>query len=104
MVLLNKTSPLTKGHLKTSIKSIKISSGSIFSTQRVINVWNILPGHVVEAETLVVFKTRLDTLLDSTTVLQDTDALQKMKGPCNHHSITPGKLNFWDIDLSSKEA
>ena len=36
--------------------------GKYFFTQRVDNVWNSLPGHVVEAETLGVFKTRLERI------------------------------------------
>ena len=30
-----------------------------------LNVWNSLPGLLVEAETLGVFKTRFDTVLDT---------------------------------------
>ena len=37
-----------------------------FFTQRVVNVWNSLSGHAVEAGTLGVFKTRLDRVLDTT--------------------------------------
>ena len=42
-----------------------IYSEVFFFTQRVINVWNSLPGHIVEAEeeTLGVFKTRLNMVL-----------------------------------------
>ena len=36
-----------------------------FFTQRVIGLWNSLPGYVVEAETLGVFKNRLDKVLDA---------------------------------------
>ena len=36
-----------------------------YNEQRVVNVWNSLPKHAVEAETLGVFKTRLDTVLDT---------------------------------------
>ena len=36
-----------------------------FFTQRVASVWNSLPEYVVEAETLGVFKSRLDTELDT---------------------------------------
>uniref|UniRef100_A0A0E9XFC2 Uncharacterized protein n=1 Tax=Anguilla anguilla TaxID=7936 RepID=A0A0E9XFC2_ANGAN len=49
---------LAKGKFHTNVRKY-------FFTQRVVNVWNSLPGHVVEAETLGVFKAWLDTVLDT---------------------------------------
>ena len=47
---------------------MEIGEGDImnyFFTQLVVNVWNSLPGNIVESETLGVFKTRLDIVLDT---------------------------------------
>lgn len=49
---------LFKGKFSTNIRKY-------FFSQRVISVWNRLPNHVVEAETLQVFKSRLDLVLDT---------------------------------------
>ncbi|KAJ8285457.1 hypothetical protein GJAV_G00026980 [Gymnothorax javanicus] len=47
---------LTKGKFSADIRKY-------FFTQRVISMWNSLPDHIVEAETLGVFKSRLDLKL-----------------------------------------
>ena len=53
----------TRGHKwKFAKEKFHTDIRKYFFTQRVVNVWNSLPGHVVEAETLGVFKTRLDEL------------------------------------------
>ena len=39
---------------------LSLCASLYFFTQQVINVWNSLPEHVVEAETLGVFKIKLD--------------------------------------------
>lgn len=49
---------LVKGKFSTNIRKY-------FFSQRVISVWNRLPDHVVEAESLQVFKNRLDSVLDT---------------------------------------
>lgn len=54
---------LTKGKFSTDIRKY-------FFTQRVISMWNSLPDHIVEAETLGVFKSRLDLKLDTIEHLQ----------------------------------
>lgn len=56
----------TRGHKwKLAKDYFHTDNRKYFFTQRVVNVWNSLPGHVVEAETLGVFKARLDTVLDT---------------------------------------
>ena len=56
----------TRGHKwKLAKEKFHTDIRKYFFTQRVVNVWNSLPGHVVEAETLGVFKTRLDEVLDT---------------------------------------
>ena len=52
----------TKGHKRKFAKDIS----TYFISQKVPTVWNSLLGHVVEAETLGVFETRLDTGLSGT--------------------------------------
>ena len=55
--LLNRT----RGHKRKLAKEkFRTDIRKYFFTQRVVNVWNSLPGHVVEAETL-----RLDVVLDT---------------------------------------
>lgn len=56
----------TRGHKwKLAKDKFRTDIRKYFFTQRVVNVWNSLPGHVVEAETLGIFKSRLDTVLDN---------------------------------------
>ena len=56
----------TRGHKwKLAKEKFHTAIRKYFFTQRTVNVWNSLPGHVVEAETLGVFKTRLDEVLDT---------------------------------------
>ena len=54
-----------RGHTwKLAKDKFRTDITTYFFTQRGVTVWNSLPGHGVEAETLAVFKTRLKTLPD----------------------------------------
>ena len=56
----------TRGHKwKLAKNKFLTDTRKYFFTQRVVNTWNSLPEHVVEAETLEVFKARLDLVLDT---------------------------------------
>ena len=56
----------TRGHKwKLAKEKFHTDIRKYFFTQRMVNVWNSLPGHVVEAGTLGVFKTRLDEVLNT---------------------------------------
>ncbi|MBN3305559.1 HARB1 nuclease, partial [Amia calva] len=55
---------LTQGHIwKLGFDAFKMENTRHFFTQRVVTIWNRLPGDVAKAENLETFKNRLDRIL-----------------------------------------
>jgi len=56
---------ITQGHrLKVRGRKFKRDGRSRFFTQRVVNVWNVLPDKVVEADSRTMFKRHLDRYMN----------------------------------------
>ena len=56
---------ITRGHrFKVRGARFKGDVRGRFLTQRVVGAWNSLPGEVVEADTIVTFKGRLDKYIN----------------------------------------
>jgi len=54
---------ITRGHdLRLRKSRAKYDLRKYFFSNRVVNVWNSLPGHVVNVDTVNCFKSRLDKL------------------------------------------
>ena len=52
---------ITRGHdLRLHKSRAKYDLRKYFFSNRVVNIWNFLPGHVVNADTVNCFKSRLD--------------------------------------------
>jgi len=52
---------ITRGHdLRLHKSMAKYDLRKYFFSNRIVNVWNYLPGHVVNADTVNCFKSRLD--------------------------------------------
>jgi len=58
---LSSTGYQTRGHsLKIAKQRTRLDLRKHFFSQRVVNEWNSLPQHVIEASTVNMFKNRLD--------------------------------------------
>jgi len=60
-VLIKSTDNRTRGHdLKLIKLTCSVDATKYYFTNRVVNVWNSLPSHIVSSSTLSTFKSRLE--------------------------------------------
>ena len=60
-VLIKSTDNRTRGHdLKLIKLTCSVDAAKYYFTNRVVNVWNSLPSHIVSSSTLSTFKSRLE--------------------------------------------
>ena len=60
-VLIKSTDNRTRGHdLKLIKQTCSVDATKYYFTNRVVNVWNSLPSHIVSSPTLSTFKSRLE--------------------------------------------
>jgi len=72
-VLIKSTDNRTRGHdFKLSKQTCSVDATKYYFTNRVVNVWNSLPSHVVSSPTLSNFKSRLGEHDFSSYLLQFT--------------------------------
>ena len=63
-VLIKSTDNRTKGHdLKVIKQTCSVDATKYYFTNRVVNVWNSLPSHIVSSPTLSTFKSRLENTI-----------------------------------------
>ena len=68
-------STITRGNpYKMYMRRVKTRLRQHFFTERVIDVWNSLPGHVVEAPSIMTFERRLDRLWRDQDILYNYEA------------------------------
>jgi len=73
--LIRASSCITRGNdLRLQKNRFKYDLRKYYFCNRVVNIWNSLPNHVVSANTTNVFKNRLDKLWHDQEIIYDLNA------------------------------
>ena len=93
-------STITRGNpYKMYKRQVKTRLRQHFFTERVIDIWNSLPGHVVEASSIMTFERRLDRLWRDQDIFYNYEAALRFSSRGAHTRSNSPESPEDDLDI-----